>query len=59
MHVKINYEKNDFVKKGVARKFGFDFGGLEVTHQTVVREVPGSNPGSGKDIYACFFVILL
>ena len=28
-------------------------GSLQVTHYTAVRELPGSIPGSGKDIYVC------
>jgi len=34
-------------------------GGLKVMHQTAVSAVPGSISGSGKDIYVCFFVLLL
>ena len=34
-------------------------GGPEVTYQTAVPQVPGSIPGSDKDIYVCFFVWLL
>ena len=33
--------------------------GLEVPHQTVVREVLGSITCSGKDFYVCVFVLLL
>jgi len=29
--------------------------GLYVTHQTALPEVPGSIPGSDKDLYVCFF----
>jgi len=34
-------------------------GGQEVTLQTGMREVTGSNPGVGKEFYVCFFVLLL
>jgi len=33
-------------------------GGPEVTHRTAVPQVPGSIPGSDKDIYVCFCVWL-
>jgi len=33
--------------------------GAEVTHPLWVREVPGSIPGSGKDLYVWFCVLLL
>jgi len=31
-------------------------GGLEVTHLTAVRQVPGSTPGSGKYFYVCYLL---
>ena len=33
--------------------------GLDVTHQTAMREFPGLIPSSGKDLYVCSFVLLL
>jgi len=33
--------------------------GLDVTHQTVMREFPDLIPGFGKDLYVCLFVLLL
>jgi len=33
-------------------------GGPEVTHRTAVPQVPGSIPGSDKDIYVCFFCLV-
>ena len=32
-----------------------DRGGLEVTHQTAVRKLPRSIPGSDKDLCVCFY----
>jgi len=34
-------------------------GGLEVTHQTAMLEVPGLIPGSSMDFNDCFFVLML
>ena len=34
-------------------------GGPEVTHQISMFDVPCSFPGSDKDFYVCFFVLLL
>ena len=34
-------------------------GGLEVTQQTAVRQVPGWIPGFDKDFYVCHCVLLM